>query len=411
VKPDVVAVGGGLAAQRFCETLRRNGYEGPIRLVAGEPERPYDRPPLSKEFLAGSAGADDLALRPARWYADNAVELLLGERAAGLEPDRRRVRLEGGRRLKYDDLLIATGSEPRRLPQFDGYANVHYLRTLADAAALRAALTPGARIAIVGAGFIGQEVAATARRLGAEVTIVEALAAPLERIVGSVLGRWFADLHRAEGVEVLLRRTVIGLKGNECVEALVLDDGRRIACDAVVVGVGVKPATGWLQGSGLSPGGVAVDPEGRTAIPRVYAAGDAALAFDPAAGTHVRSEHWEAAARQGAAAARALLGLPAEPCTPSTFWSDQYGVRIQHVGNGAGADSVELDGDPDTRSFTAVYRRRSLPVAALLVGRPRELPEIRRRLARHVDHQEQDTGDRTRSRNAPADEVLLGANR
>ena len=410
MKP-VVAVGGGLAAQRFCETLRRHGYDGPIRVVGEELVPPYDRPPLSKAFLAGAADAEALALRPARWYADHAIELVLGERAAALDPARRRLRLESGSELPFHQLLIATGSAPRRLPQFEGFSNVHYLRTLADATALRAALVPGARIVLIGAGFIGQEVAATARRLDVEVTIVEALAAPLSRIVGSALGHWFAELHRAEGAEVLLRRTVTGVKGEGRIEQLVLDDGRRIGCDAVVVGVGIAPATEWLHGSGLPASGVPVDVSGRTAMPDVYAAGDAALCFDRSTGSHVRSEHWEAAVRQGAAAARALLGLPAERWAPSSFWSDQYGVRIQYVGNGAGADSVALDGDPGTRDFTAVFSRRSAPVAALLVGRPRDLPAIRRQIALHVNEPEQEIGDQNATGTSNGSQALLGAGR
>jgi len=382
----VVIVGGGLAAQRCAEGLRRRGYEGPVRMVCAEAEPPYDRPPLSKEVLAGQASEETLAYRPAWWYADREVELLLGARAERLDPEARELSLAGGERLGYEQLLIATGSAPRRLPFLDGYENVHYLRTLADARHLRAELRPGARLAIVGAGFIGQEVAATARRLGAEVTLVEALQTPLLPILGAELGGWFADLHREEGVSVLTGAMLESTRGNGRVEELVLADGRRLACDAVVVGVGTAPATAWLAGSGLDERGVPVDAGGHTPLPGVFAAGDASVPFDPRFGVHARTEHWDAAAWQGAAVARAMLGeAPGTPPLPS-FWSDQYGVRVQYVGHARHADDVVLEGDPAGRDFEAVFLRGNEPVAGLTVGRPRAIPALRKRIERvHAD--------------------------
>ena len=382
----VVMVGGGLAAQRCAEGLRRRGYEGPVRIVCEEVEPPYDRPPLSKEVLAGQAPEDELAYRPSWWYADREVELLLGARAERLDPEARELSLAGGERLGYEQLLIATGSAPRRLPFLDGYENVHYLRTLADARLLRAALRPGARLAIVGAGFIGQEVAATARRLGAEVTLVEALETPLLPILGAELGGWFAELHREEGVSVLTGAMLESARGDGRVEELVLADGRRLGCDAVVVGVGTAPATDWLAGSGLDERGVPVDAGGRTALPGVFAAGDASVPFDHRFGVHARTEHWDAAAWQGAAVARAMLGEdPGTPPLPS-FWSDQYGVRVQYVGHARHADGVVLEGDPASRDFEAVFLRGGAPVAGLTVGRPRAIPTLRKRIERaHAD--------------------------
>ncbi len=376
----VVIAGGGLAAQRCAETLRRKGYGGRIRIAAAEPVAPYDRPPLSKELLAGEVDGASLAYRPLGWYRDQQVELLLGRRAVGLDAARRRLHVDGGSELRYDDLLIATGSRARRLPDAEGFANVHMLRDLADARALRrAVIRPGAHLAVIGAGFIGQEVAATARSLGAEVTIVEAAAAPLDALLGSDLGHWFSQLHRDEGVRVLCATTVSVFHGRDAVEEIELADGRRLPCDAVVVGIGVVPATEWLQGSGLpAAGGIPVAAGGRTALPHVYAAGDVASPFDEHAGAHVRSEHWEAAARAGTDAARAMLGLEPGRHTQSSFWSDQYGLRIQYVGHARDGDVVEIDGVPAERDFTAVYRRAGRPVAALLVGRPHALPEVRR---------------------------------
>ena len=376
----VLIVGGGLAAQRACETLRRHGHEGPIRVLAAEADLPYDRPPLSKEYLAGKAHETALHFRSAGWYAEHDIELLLDRRALRLDPVAREVTTSDGTRLTYHRLLIATGSTPRRLPIAGGYDNVHELRTLDDARAVRRALGPRMRLVVIGAGFIGQEVAATARSLGAHVTMIEAAAAPLVAVLGARLGHWFARLHRDEGIDVLLSARIERLHGADSAEAVQLDDGRLIECDAVVVGIGTVPATTWLEGSGLDHDGVCVDTAGRTAIPDVFAAGDASRPLDPQLGTHVRSEHWEAAARQGAAAARAMLGLEIPPAPPPSFWSDQHGLRIQYLGHAQGADALEIDGDPEVRDFTATFTRRRQPVAALLVGRPHALPETRRRI-------------------------------
>jgi len=253
----VVIVGGGLAAQRCAETLRRRGYDGSVRMVCAETDPPYDRPPLSKELLAGDVSEETVAFRPARWYEEKQVDLLLGVHAEGLDPAARRLKLDSGSELPYEKLLIATGGAARRLPFLEGFENVHYLRTLADARRLRGELTAGARLAIVGAGFIGQEVAATARRLGVEVTMIEALETPLASILGAEVGGWFADLHQDEGVRVLTGMMLESAHGGGGgVEELVLADGTAVACDAVVVGVGTSPATGWLKGSGLEVDGV-----------------------------------------------------------------------------------------------------------------------------------------------------------
>jgi NADPH-dependent 2,4-dienoyl-CoA reductase/sulfur reductase-like enzyme len=369
-----------LAAQRCAETLRRRGYDRPVQIVCAEPERPYDRPPLSKELLAGTIEEDSVAYRPAWWYEEMQVELLLGARAEELDPNARTVRLDSGMELPYEMLLIATGSAARQLPFLKGYENVHSLRTLADSRQLREELMPGARLAIVGAGFIGQEVAATARRLGTEVTMIEALDTPLAPILGEEVGAWFADLHQDEGVDVMTGAMLEGARGDDRVEELVLVDGRTVACDAVVVGVGTTPATAWLRSSGLDESGIRTDTSGRSKLPGVFAAGDASVPFDPRFGTHARTEHWDAAAWQGAAAARSMLGeYPGTPPLPS-FWSDQYGVRIQYVGHAHRADAVFIEGDPRQRDFEAIFTRSGIPVAGLAVARPRAIPELKRRI-------------------------------
>ena len=397
----VVIAGGGLAAQRAAETLRRGGYEGRLRLICAEPHRPYDRPPLSKAVLAGSG--DDLGYRPADWYDEHGVELLLGRSAASLDCRAHAIVLGDGERLAYDRLLIATGSRPRRLPILDGFANVHTLRTVDDARALRAALLAGRRLVVVGAGLIGQEVAAAAARAGVHTTIVEAAAAPLQAVLGTEVGAWFADLHREHGVDVVVGaqiaaahgeerrgsrqvapsppRDSLGARDRRRVVALTLTDGRRVPCDHVVVGVGVDPALGWLAGSGLDPRGVPIDASGRTPAPDVFAAGDAAATYDPLLRRHVPGGHWEAAGRQGVAAARAMLGDAPRRPAPASFWSDLYDTRVQCLGNARLADRTAIDGDPAARDFAITFTRGGAPVAVLLVGRPHELPRARALLA------------------------------
>ncbi|MFN8161127.1 MAG: FAD-dependent oxidoreductase [Solirubrobacterales bacterium] len=376
----VLIVGGGLAAQRCAETLRRRGYEGPVRILGAESEAPYDRPPLSKEVLAGRMGPEQTAFRGSDWYEDNAVELILSRSADRLDTVGRRVELDDGMSLSYGKLLIATGASPRRLGFLEGYGNVHALRTAADAKRLRDELARAARLAVVGAGFIGQEVAATARSAGLEVIVIEALETPLEGVLGAEVGRWFATLHSDQGVELRLGARLEGAVGNGSVEQLVLAGGERVDCDAVVVGVGSVPAAAWLEGSGLDPGGVRTDTAGRTGIPDVFAAGDVACSFDPRFGSHARSEHWDAASWEGAAVARAILGeYPGTPPLPG-FWSDQYGLRVHYVGHAHRSDAVYVEGQMSSRDFVAVYTRSGLPVAGLAVGRPRAIPKLRKQI-------------------------------
>ncbi len=374
----IVIVGGGLAGQRCAETLRRAGYKGAIRMVCAEARLPYDRPPLSKQVLLDSVTPQSLAYRPSSWYEQHEVDLLLGVHATALEPGERRLSLSTGATLRYARLLIATGSRPRTLPALAGYDNVSVLRTLDDAIALRDVLVTRPRLAVVGAGFIGLEVAASARALGVQVTMIEAAACPLEGVLGPRLGGWFTDLHRGEGVEVITGATVDRVVGNGRVERLELSDGRRVETDHVLAGVGVQSDTEWLAASGLATAtGIPVDRDGRTASDTIFAAGDAAATFDPVLGRHLPGSHWEAAGRQGSRAARAMLGLTPDAAPLTSFWTDQYGIRIQYLGRAAPSDVVHIDGDQTARCFTATFIRGGRPVAALLVDRVRSLPAVR----------------------------------
>jgi 3-phenylpropionate/trans-cinnamate dioxygenase ferredoxin reductase component len=377
----VLIAGGGLAAQRCCETLRKHAFEGQISIIGDEEHRPYDRPPLSKGVLTGDRDRDSLSLRPADWYEDHSVELLLGERAVALDPGIKTITLASGSTLSYDSAVIATGSRPRPLPGTEHFANTHLLRTVEDATRLAAALERGTRLIIVGAGFIGLEVAATARQRGAEVIVLEAAPAALSRVLLPELGDWFVSLHRSEGVELMLSAHVARFgEGPGGAEWVQLTDGRRLECDALVVGIGIEPATEWLEGSGLETEGVRADAGGRTKASDVYVAGDAARIFNPLSEQYVRSEHWEAATRQGAQVARAILGLDPLPTTLPSFWTDQFGHRIQLIGDASKGEEVEITGDLETPEFTAIVSQSGVAVAGMAVDQPRSIPRLRQAL-------------------------------
>ena len=303
-----VIVGGGLAGAKAAETLREEGFDGAVVLIAEEAQLPYERPPLSKSYLAGDSTAEDARVVPEEFYATRRVELRTATRATALDTAAHRLTLSDGEQLAYDRLLIATGAHPRRppIPGADGDA-VHVLRTIDDSDALRAIATGGGRLVVIGAGWIGCEVAATARGLGADVTLVEQAAVPLERVLGSQLGEFFAGLHRRHGVELLMGAGVEAIEDGG--RRILLAGGRTLDCDAVLLGVGVAPATALAEAAGLAvDDGIVTDELLRTSAPDVYAAGDVASVAHPRYGRHVRVEHWDTALAQGPAAARSMLG-------------------------------------------------------------------------------------------------------
>jgi 3-phenylpropionate/trans-cinnamate dioxygenase ferredoxin reductase subunit len=384
----IVVVGASLAGVAASETLRRHGFDGKLFLIGDEPHLPYDRPPLSKEHLAGVIDDDAVRLRPAEWADTNQLELIIGARAVGLDLQTRSIALRDGTDVPFDGLVIATGAAPVPLPGTPVLENVFMLRTLDDARRLRAALQPGVRVAIVGGGFIGAEIAATLQGGSISCTIIESLPAPLSRILGLGFGEAIADLHRQHGVRVVCGVPVAGLEDlGGRVTGVRLADGGVVPADIVVIGIGVRPSTGWLAGSGLELGdGVVCDSRCRTAAPGVTAAGDVARWEHPALGS-IRLEHWENAVGQGEAAALALLDGDAAPeYAPVPYvWSDQYGRKIQIVGwPDPGDDLVIIDGALDQTRCFAVYGRAGRLVAAVGIGRARLVRQARQLLSRPV---------------------------
>jgi NADPH-dependent 2,4-dienoyl-CoA reductase/sulfur reductase-like enzyme len=372
----VVVVGASLGGLRAAESLRRGGFDGPLTIIGAESHLPYDRPPLSKQILTGKAGPEALPLR-----MDDGLDLewQLGLTATGLDLERRRVEVGGGDDVAFDRLVIATGAHPRTLLGAEPGPGVHYLRTVEDALALRDELRAATRAVVVGAGFIGLEVAASARQLEVDVTVIEALPLPLERAVGAEMGAAIAELHRRHQVDVRLGVGVSGLVGANRVEGVRLADGEVIPAEVVVVGIGVAPTTAWLDRSGVDlSDGVLCDARLRVHVrgqphPDVVAVGDVARWAHPDYGRTVRVEHWTNATEQGEAAARSLLeGESAPPYAPTPyFWSDQFGLKIQFVGETRPGDQVAIiEGDPAEDRFLAAYGREGRLVAALGVRRP-----------------------------------------
>jgi 3-phenylpropionate/trans-cinnamate dioxygenase ferredoxin reductase subunit len=382
----VAVVGASLAGLSTVRELRAEGYDGSITLIGEELHHPYDRPPLSKGFLKGELDVDALALGTAEEYADLDVRWLLGRRALRLDPTARTVTLDDGRELRTDAIVIATGATPRTVAGAEGLAGVHTLRTLDDAVALRADLSDGPpRVVVIGAGFIGAEVASTAHALGLDVTVVEAAEVPLERALGREMGLACASLHTDHGVRLRCGTGVAGLTGDGRVTGVRLTDGQVLPADVLVVGVGVRPATDWLAGSGLTvDDGVVCDAGCATSIPGVVAVGDVARYPDPFSGRHARIEHWTNATEQPKTAARTLLSgsSAALPARPPYFWSDQYQARIQFAGHVGERDQPQVvEGDLDSRSFAAVYHRPDGSAAAVLaVNQPKVFNRLRRTL-------------------------------
>jgi 3-phenylpropionate/trans-cinnamate dioxygenase ferredoxin reductase component len=380
-----VMVGAGQTAAVAARTLRRRGFDGQIVLIGDEPYRPYQRPPLSKEFLTGTDTFDSLQILPDAWLADNDVEVLTGTRVLQVDPGSQTVELDGRSEVLADAVLFATGGSPRTLPVPGPRPElVHYLRTVDDAQRLQKSLTPGRRLAMIGAGFIGLEIAATARSLGVDVTILEAAEMPLAGVIGAALGSVCARLHRSNGVDIHTGATVRGLRTTDAGVVIDLAGADSLEADAVVVGIGITPNVSVAEASGLHVNdGIVVDAQGRTSVPNIYAAGDVARRYSRRAGRHVRVEHFENANKQGAAVANTMLGRDAVSDEANWFWSDQYDHNIQFLGTATNA--MVIRGDAEGLDFTAFYLDGDVVCGAFTIDRGEDVMAARELLGRRVD--------------------------
>jgi 3-phenylpropionate/trans-cinnamate dioxygenase ferredoxin reductase subunit len=365
-----VIVGASLAGAKAAETLRTEGFGGRVVLVGDEPERPYERPPLSKDYLRGDAGREKVFVHDEGFYSDHDIELRTSTVVDALDVDGHAVTLTGDgddEQLAYDRLLLATGSAPRRLavPGAD-LGGVHVLRTVADADRLADAIRGAGTVAVIGAGWIGSEVAASARQLGRDVAMVAPSAVPLERALGREVGSVYRALHAEHGVDLHLEVGVTALLGAGSVDALELSDGTRVPADVVVAGVGATPRVELAADAGLAvDDGVVTDENLRTSHPDVFAAGDVASAWHPALGHHVRVEHWANALHQGPAAARNMLGIPTPYDRIPYFFSDQYDLGMEYSGSAPSWDRVVFRGDPSDGEFLAFWLSGGIVVAGM----------------------------------------------
>lgn len=375
----MVIIGGGVAGATAAKTLRSSGFDGEIVLLGAERGLPYRRPLVSKELLAGTALERRTLLETAEFWPEQRIDMRVGVTAASIDAERKLVHLTDGDEIGYDAVLLATGARARRLPGAE--TGVHTLRGHADIAALRRAIDTGSLL-IIGAGLIGCEVAATATKLGARVTILDAGAAPLDRIAPPIIGDFVRKLHADNGVEI---HSDVVLTGVERTTAGVLAssaEGRHWSAGAALVAIGSLPDTALAESAGVKiDDGILVDEAYRTSIPGVFAAGDVAARFAPKLNAYVRDEHWNSALEQGAAAAKSMLGLPVGPAGVSWGWSSQYGVNIQFAGRIAPEDELEIQGTPGTPDITVLASRDGCLRGAVSIGRPADIRAARERIA------------------------------
>jgi 3-phenylpropionate/trans-cinnamate dioxygenase ferredoxin reductase subunit len=367
-RPTFIIVGAGLAGAKAAETLRAEGFDGRLLLLGEEAERPYERPPLSKAYLRGETGRDSLYVHQAGFYAAHDIELRPSTRVRSIDPAARELELASGERIGYQRLLLATGAAPRRLPlpgaELDG---VQYLRTRSDADTLAAAVARAEQVVVVGTGWIGSEAAASIRQLGREVALIGPDTAPLAKVLGPEVAGIYRDLHADHGVRLVLGTRIAAFRGTGQVEAVVIDDGRTIDCDLVLVGAGAVPRTELAEAAGLPVGnGVLVNEElEAVGAAGIYAAGDVAAAWHPRYQSYLHVEHWANALNQGPAAARNMLGVPTAYARLPYFYSDQYDLGMEYSGFAAAWDRVVVRGDPATRAFIAFWLKDQRVVAGM----------------------------------------------
>jgi 3-phenylpropionate/trans-cinnamate dioxygenase ferredoxin reductase subunit len=363
-------VGASLAGAKAAETLRAEGFDERVILIGAEDERPYERPPLSKDYLRGEVDRETVYVHPEAFYAEHDIDLRLGRTAVSLNTAARELALDDGERLRYDRLLLTVGAESRRLSIPGGeLEGVLYLRSVADSDALRERLDSGGAVVVIGAGWIWAEVAASARQRGLEVTVIDPLSVPLERVLGTEVGAIYRDIHVDHGVRMLMGTGVEAFEGGAAVERVRTTDGRELECDFVVVGVGAQPRTGLAAQAGLAvDNGILVDEHLEAGAPGVFAAGDAANAHHPFYGERIRVEHWANALHQGPVAARAMLGESDVYDRLPYFFSDQYDVGVEYAGFARAWDRVVFRGDPATREFIAFWLTGDRVVAGMNVN-------------------------------------------
>jgi 3-phenylpropionate/trans-cinnamate dioxygenase ferredoxin reductase subunit len=371
----VVVVGGALCGGTAAATLRREAFDGRLTLIGAEQHLPYERPPLSKTFLRGETSFDEALVEPAAFWPDNDVELRLGTRVVGVDVGGRTVELEGGERLPFDQLLIATGARNRRFPipglELPG---VYDLRAVEDAERIRSEIHPGRNVVVAGMGFIGSEVAASLRQKGLSVTVIDGNVAPLARVLGEQVGRVLEGIHRDKGVRMHFEDRVASFEGSGRVERVVTAGGLTLECDFAVVGLGVEPVTDFLDGSGVEvENGVLVDELCRTNVPGVFAAGDVAAHYNPLFERRLRVEHWQNAIKHGQAAALSILGKGSPYRDTYWFWSDQYEMNLQYVGYHTEWDQLVVRGSLEDRNFLAFYVKEGRVLAAVGIGRGDEV--------------------------------------
>jgi 3-phenylpropionate/trans-cinnamate dioxygenase ferredoxin reductase subunit len=376
--PTFAIVGASLAGGTAAATLRQDGFDGDIILIGAEPQPPYERPPLSKQYLRGEAPFEKALVRPAPFYGQNRIETHFGVRATRVDPRERIVELDTGRRVRYDKLLITTGVRNRRLTTPGlGLPGVFDLRSVTDADALRPRMAPGGKAVVVGMGFIGCEVAASLRQKGVEVVSIDPSPAPLLRLLGEPIGQAVAAMHRDHGVETIFEDAVARFEGNGRLERVVTKLGRRVDCDFAVVGVGVEPVIDVVAGNGVATdNGILVDEQCRTTVDGIYAAGDVANHYHPVVGRRMRVEHWQNAMQQGAAAARSMLGKgqPYEPVP--WFWSDQYEVNLQYAGFHRPWEEMVVRGSLERRNCLAFYLTDRRIDAVVALNRGKDLRRV-----------------------------------
>jgi 3-phenylpropionate/trans-cinnamate dioxygenase ferredoxin reductase component len=370
-----VIVGASLAGGGAAVTLRQEGFDGRVVLIGAEPQPPYERPPLSKDYLRGESSFEQALVQPPDFYGENGIETRFGVRATRVDAAEKVVELGDGESVAYDKLLIATGVRNRRFPipglDLEG---IYDLRTLADCERIRAEIAPGRKAVVVGMGFIGSEVAASLRQSGVEVVIVDRNKVPLRRVLGEEVGRVMEGIHRDHGATLIFEDTVAAFEGADRVERVVTQRGRRIECDFVVVGLGVEPVTEILAGTGAEiDNGIVVDEFCRTGVEGIYAAGDVANHYHPVFEWRIRMEHWQNALKQGPAAARNMLGKDEPYDEVPWFWSDQYEFNLQYTGFHMEWDDLVVRGSMEERNFVAFYRKDGRVLTAVAINRGRDL--------------------------------------